>query len=128
MARDRARRYETQARHREANFLRLLDYLAEHPCVDCGEPDPRVLDFDHLPGEDKRFCVGRAVCGSTRSWRAIREEITKCEVVCANCHRRRTADRGAYRKHLVALGAFVPMGPIALCRRGDGEIDQRGAP
>jgi hypothetical protein len=53
-----------------------------------------VLEFDHL--RDKLFSVGQDL--SRRSWSSILAEIEKCEVVCANCHRRRTARRrGALR-------------------------------
>jgi hypothetical protein len=67
----------------------LLTYFETHPCVDCGERDPVVLEFDHL--RDKSFAIGPAL--SRRSWQAILDEMEKCEVVCANCHRRRTARR-----------------------------------
>jgi hypothetical protein len=73
---------------------RLLDYFETHPCVDCGESDPVVLEFDHL--RDKSFDVCAKLV--TYRWERILEEIRKCEVVCANCHRRRTARRrGALR-------------------------------
>ena len=48
-----------------------------------------MLEFDHL--RDKRFEISAALHG--RNWQAILDEIEKCEVVCANCHRRRTARR-----------------------------------
>ncbi len=48
-----------------------------------------VLEFDHL--KDKAFNIGASLSG--RSWASILDEIAKCEVVCANCHRRRTARR-----------------------------------
>ncbi|MDQ0645673.1 hypothetical protein [Microbacterium murale] len=54
-----------QARHRYLNFVRMMDYLGAHACADCGESDPVVLDFGHLPGEDKRFEISRAVNAST---------------------------------------------------------------
>jgi hypothetical protein len=72
----------------------LLEYFATHPCVDCGESDPIVLEFDHL--RDKTFAVAAKLVDYR--WERILEEIEKCEVVCANCHRRRTARRrGALR-------------------------------
>ncbi len=93
---------EMQRRHRERNFERMMAYLRSHPCVDCGIDDPIVLDFDHLPQFEKRFAIARAINASTRSWQSIIAEIEKCEVVCANCHRRRTARRGMHRKHLLS--------------------------
>jgi len=72
----------------------LLAFFRTHPCVDCGEQDPVVLEFDHL--RDKSFAIGPAL--TTRNWQSILDEIEKCEVVCSNCHRRRTARRrGALR-------------------------------
>ena len=72
----------------------LIEFFKSHPCVDCGEQDPVVLEFDHL--RDKQFAIGPAL--SKTSWKNILAEMKKCEVVCANCHRRRTARRrGALR-------------------------------
>ena len=72
----------------------LIEYFKEHPCCDCGEADPVVLEFDHL--RDKSFTISQKF--RERAWQAILDEIEKCEVVCANCHRRRTARRrGALR-------------------------------
>jgi hypothetical protein len=67
----------------------LIEYFRTHPCVDCGEADAVVLEFDHL--RDKSFDVAQSL--PYRSWQSILDEIAKCEVVCANCHRRRTARR-----------------------------------
>jgi hypothetical protein len=82
-------------RIRRENQTRMLAYLREHPCVDCGEDDVVVLEFDHL--RDKRMGVGLLLRRGV-SWETIVAEIAKCEVVCANCHRRRTHQRsGSYR-------------------------------
>jgi hypothetical protein len=80
------------------NRARTWSYLAMHPCVDCGEADPVVLEFDHL--RDKLKDIGYMVTAGF-SWAAIELEIEKCEVRCANCHRRRTArTQGIYEaKH-----------------------------
>jgi hypothetical protein len=97
-------RYIDQARERKqalalARTRFLLAYFADHCCVDCGETDAVVLEFDHL--RDKRFDVGAAL--PYRNWQSILDEIAKCEVVCANCHRRRTARRrGSLRSRLTA--------------------------
>jgi hypothetical protein len=77
----------------------LIEFFQTHPCTDCGETDPVVLEFDHLG--DKSFNVGSAL--RSRNWRSILDEIAKCEVVCANCHRRRTARRrGSVRAMLAS--------------------------
>jgi hypothetical protein len=76
----------------------LLEYFNARPCADCGEDDPLVLEFDHLA--DKRFDIGAGL--PDRNWEALLEEMEKCDVVCANCHRRRTARRlGSVRALLV---------------------------
>jgi hypothetical protein len=62
--------------------------LLKHPCIDCGETDPVVLDFDHVRGI-KRKAVALMI--KDFSWENIQLEIEKCEVRCANCHRRKTS-------------------------------------
>jgi hypothetical protein len=75
---------------RSVEFVR--SYLMTHPCVDCGEADPIVLDFDHRPSSKKIKNISRlSVHG--RSIKAIQSEIDKCDVRCANCHRRMTHKR-----------------------------------
>ena len=68
----------------------LLRYLESHACVDCGESDPVVLEFDHRDARTKSFSVG-SVMQRGYSWASVVKEIEKCDVRCANCHRRRTA-------------------------------------
>ncbi|MEV8220496.1 hypothetical protein AB0O65_12135 [Microbacterium sp. NPDC077391] len=68
------------------------DYLREHPCVDCGVADLRVLDFDHRPGAAKRDGVMQMVRNGF-SIAIIAEEIAKCDVRCRNCHAIATYER-----------------------------------
>jgi hypothetical protein len=76
----------------------LVAFLREHPCVDCGEGDPLVLEFDHLG--DKEFGIAKGL--RDRNWQSVLDEMAKCDVVCANCHRRRTARRGGFVRAVVA--------------------------
>lgn len=71
----------------------LLEYLKKQRCMDCGESNPIVLDFDHVRGK-KRDSVPRLLVEV--SLKAAQLEIKKCEVVCANCHRKRTYERGGW--------------------------------
>lgn len=68
------------------------EYLLTHPCVDCGEADLRVLDFDHRPGSGKTKNVMYLVNNGYALVR-IRAEIDKCDVRCRNCHARVTYER-----------------------------------
>jgi hypothetical protein len=79
----------------------LFEYFRTHPCADCGESDPIVLEFDHL-GE-KNFAIAYGI--RTRTWRAVLDEIAKCDVVCPNCHRRRTVRRGGFARAVAAQAA-----------------------
>lgn len=74
--------------HLNRNKRFVLDYLSNNPCVDCGEQDLVVLEFDHVSGTKRGNVTAlmRARC----SLETLKEEIDKCEVVCANCHKRRT--------------------------------------
>lgn len=72
------------------NRNKVFDYLIKHPCIDCDEANPIVLDFDHKDENEKDFNISKMV-GNGYSWSTIKKEITKCDIRCANCHRKRTA-------------------------------------
>lgn len=77
--------------------LFVHNYLSSHSCTDCGESDPVVLEFDHVRGK-KRFRVS-AMMVSWCSLDTLVAEISKCEVRCANCHRRKhSKDQGWYKQ------------------------------
>lgn len=96
-----AKNHVSRARSRRMNRDMVYEFLLTHPCVDCGETNPVVLDFDHVDPKTKRWSVGGML--SRRTTTAVRREMSKCVVRCANCHRRRTARQfGWYRVGLAA--------------------------
>lgn len=93
---------ETQKRNRRNVTLRnmrlIVKYLNSHPCVDCGETDWLVLQFDHVRGK-KSFNISYRI-GSYK-WETIKAEIAKCDVRCANCHSIQTILRGNQLKYIL---------------------------
>ena len=87
--------YLTKARKRN-KYLRykinsyISSYLLSHPCVECGEKDLAVLEFDHT-GQIPKFKAVSHLIKDQVSLVKIQEEIDKCVVRCANCHRKKTA-------------------------------------
>lgn len=73
----------------------VWDWLDTHPCVDCGETDKLVLQFDHVRGK-KINNVSNLI--NRASLPKIQEEIHKCDVRCANCHLRKTAQQFGWAK------------------------------
>lgn len=68
----------------------IIDFKENVECVDCGVKYPYyVMDFDHL--EDKKFNI--SYLAATGRIGKLKDEIAKCEIVCANCHRKRTYER-----------------------------------
>lgn len=70
----------------------LLKFFSTNPCVDCGETDPVVLEFDHIKEKGKKeFNIGDLIRRVNID--KLVAEMQKCEVRCCNCHRRMTAAR-----------------------------------
>ena len=79
------------------NARKVFEYLSCNPCITCGESDPIVLEFDHRNKDEKIENISNLILNS--SWNQIESEIKKCDVLCANCHRRKTAAQFAYRRY-----------------------------
>lgn len=80
----------------DRNKKYVLEYLLSHPCVDCGENDPIVLEFDHVRGKKiQTICF---MVQNQFSIAKIEKEIGKCQVRCALCHRRKTAKQMNWTK------------------------------
>ena len=83
---------KNKIRERNRQFIR--EYLMGKSCIDCGEKDPIVLEFDHF--ENKKENLSILIQNS--SIEKIEAEIKKCNIRCANCHRRKTAIELGYFK------------------------------
>jgi len=83
----------------------IINQLKSKPCKDCNKIFPsQCMHFDHL--KDKKYNIGNIISHSTLKLNA---EISKCEVVCGNCHANRTINRigiGNYYK-LSINGKFI---------------------
>ena len=87
-----AKEHSKAARNRIRTHINT--HLKANPCVDCGETDPIILEFDHITN-DKHFNISDA----TRHGYGMKKliaEIAKCEVRCANCHRKKTYERSGW--------------------------------
>lgn len=69
----------------------IIQEHKDKPCADCGvKYPPYVMDFDHRNPEDKELTIANV---AHHGMQKLLDEIEKCDVVCANCHRIRTHNR-----------------------------------
>ncbi len=71
-------------RHKKEKKQKIDEHKKELECITCGENRPQCLDFHH---EDEKTETIANVHNRGWSWKKILEEIQKCTVLCANCHR-----------------------------------------
>ena len=64
----------------------FIDYKSTLSCEQCGTSHPAVIDFHHKDGYDK-LVVSEIIGKHGGSKKLVLEEIEKCRVLCANCHR-----------------------------------------
>jgi hypothetical protein len=68
-----------------------LAKIKDKPCLDCGVKYPHyVMEFDHI-SDNKVASIADLMM--YKAWQTVLDEIAKCELVCANCHRARTYRR-----------------------------------
>ena len=77
--------YVRERRKKRAEYIQRIKH--ERGCMYCREDHPAALDFHHRDKEKKVASVSQMACAQ-RSFEALDEEIAKCDVVCANCHRK----------------------------------------
>lgn len=103
---------------KRAEALRALKAV---PCADCGGVFPTCsMEFDHRDPTEKVCAISRM---TTFSWQAVLKEVEKCDIVCACCHRLRTAKGDnsyhtrIYRFHRIIVDALKTRVPCADCGR-----------
>jgi hypothetical protein len=96
---DRARKERNRQLQKERTRELLWELLCNSQCKNCGNPDPEVLEFDHRDPSEKNFNVSEMI--GVNSWKKILEEIAKCDILCANCHKKRTIRQfGSWRGNM----------------------------
>lgn len=84
-------------------FKYVSSFLQTHPCVDCGETDILVLQFDHKDRASKSYDVSH-ILRRMLAHETLVKEIQKCEVRCANCHRRKTEkESNSWKLHIAPV-------------------------
>ena len=121
-----------------AHLAEMYHDAKAHPCADCGVHYPiHVMQLDHRPDVVKRFAVNAPLWPGSAQVRAalavaiaelgsaeavMRAEIAKCDVVCANCHAKRT-----YRRRIERLREQGRTSPRLGCLAGEDHC-RHGAP
>jgi hypothetical protein len=82
----------------------IVELLAARGCIDCGERDPIVLEFDHRESGTKVASVSDLAHRLGVAWEKVLAEIAKCDIRCANCHRRKTAAQFGWYKYTRQVG------------------------
>ncbi len=83
--------YREKNSKRKSDLIKFVIELKQKPCMDCGIQYPHyVMDFDHRDRKTKLASINRMINFHSYSKNKILEEIGKCDLVCANCHRMRT--------------------------------------
>lgn len=102
-------------RYRRRLLEKVYQILRASSCIDCGEKDPIVLEFDHRDPAMKVFSISRAISHGF-GWSRALAEMEKCDIRCANCHRRRTAIQFGWARALIADEKVHNDPPLSLGR------------
>jgi len=96
---DKKKKLAVEKKRKKSTQQYVIDYLKAHPCIDCGEGNPVVLEFDHRDDCIKVSEIAEMVRRGFSKER-VQEEIDKCDVRCANCHRIKTASQLGWYKDI----------------------------
>jgi len=96
---DKERRQKSEVKIRQKDNVKnikknirtyIYNYLSERSCIKCGETEIACLQFDHRDPSKKLFNIANSG-NRCYSQEKINAEIAKCDILCANCHAKKTA-------------------------------------
>ena len=93
--RKRAKAYRNKVRMEYRTNMEA--FMKDKSCSVCSESDSVVLELDHVDPSQKLFSISQAV-RLGKKWSDVIIEIEKCQVLCANCHRRKTSKQFGWYK------------------------------
>ena len=107
-------KYKAAARAYTERMLTFVrNFKCEKGCMFCGEKEPCCLDLHHIDPDTKEYAIGHMVRNFGKD--RLMEEIAKCVVICANCHRKLhagllmvRADQGSTQVHTLGGDGAVP--------------------
>ena len=82
--------YRLRNEERKKKLRAFIASLKVTGCSRCPEKDPACMDFHHRDGSTKEISIGQVVAAGW-SIERIKREAEKCDVLCANCHRKEHA-------------------------------------
>lgn len=90
----RPNRKQQREKARARNQKWAKEYLEKNPCIQCGESDILLLDFDHI--RDKKYHVSKIICDGM-SLKTLKNELKKVQILCVRCHRIKTHGKSWWR-------------------------------
>lgn len=102
-------RRRTKVREEAREYI--LNHKLTHPCSQCGESDPVVLDFHHLKGKGAN--IGKLIADAV-SLERIKIEVSLCIVLCSNCHRKLPTKKENNGKIIAVLGNGATAARVSL--------------
>jgi hypothetical protein len=91
-------RWHSDNDFQDIKYFKYYTILEKSKCVDCEENNIACLQFDHV--RDNKIMSVSQMVSKNYNWSSIRKEINKCDIVCANCHAKRTARRQKWYKKI----------------------------
>jgi hypothetical protein len=91
------KRKQVEETVKQKNIKFIFELLKTSECLNCKCTDFRVLEFDHRYKETKDDNISNLIINGSLS--QLKQEISKCDILCANCHKIKTHKENNSWKH-----------------------------